>query len=105
MTATDLFGARRPVDAWAQGLDPEAVPLAEQLACVRRELALRRKVYTQRVRAGLLAGPVARRELEAMTAVLRTLARLERAARADQALGAVLAASVAGGPAPRRRRA
>ncbi len=52
------------------------VPLAVQIACVRREIALRRNVYRRRVLAGQMRPEEARRELDAMQAVLDTLMAL-----------------------------
>lgn len=75
--APDLFGHRRRPDDWRAGVDELAagVSLDAQISCVRRELKLRREVYGQRVNAGRLDPEHARRELAAMTAVLRTLQR------------------------------
>ena len=50
-----------------------AVPLADQIRCVERELALRRNVYEKRVRNGYMKEEDAQRELAAMRAVLETL--------------------------------
>lgn len=50
-----------------------AAPLADQIRCVERELALRRNVYAKRVRSGYMPEADAQRELEQMRAVLETL--------------------------------
>lgn len=52
------------------------VPLAAQIACVRREIALRRNVFAKRVNAGQMQPALARRELDAMQAVHDTLTAL-----------------------------
>ena len=50
--------------------------LTEQLAEVRREIALRKNVYPKWVAAGRLKPAAAARQIEAMQAVHDTLARL-----------------------------
>jgi hypothetical protein len=50
------------------------VTLDEQLKCVRRELALRRSAYPKWVKAGRMKAAEADREIQAMEAVLGTLA-------------------------------
>lgn len=62
----------------AQESDP-AVPIEDQIKCVRREIALRRNVYRSRVEAGKMEPAEARRELDAMRAVLHTLEQAEQA--------------------------
>jgi hypothetical protein len=49
------------------------IPLAEQIACVRREVALRERIYPRLVRDGKLRRDEADRELARMRAVLETL--------------------------------
>jgi hypothetical protein len=49
------------------------VSLEQQIACVKRELALRRNVYAKRVSQGYMKPILADHELASMTAVLRTL--------------------------------
>jgi len=49
------------------------VTLDDQIACVRRELALRRNVYKRRVLDKKMTQEVADRELTHMEAVLETL--------------------------------
>lgn len=53
-----------------------AVPLADQIAAVRREIALRRRVYPKWVEAGRMKAEAADREIAAMQAVLDTLQQL-----------------------------
>lgn len=53
-------------------------PLADQIACVRREIAMREAVYPRRVHAGKMPERMARREIETMKAVLETLCDLQR---------------------------
>jgi hypothetical protein len=55
------------------------VPLTDQLACARRELALRRKVYTRLVAMEAMLSTQAARELAAMEAIVQTLERLVEA--------------------------
>jgi hypothetical protein len=49
------------------------VALADQVACIRREIRFREHVYPRRVAAGRMSQPDARREIERMKAVLATL--------------------------------
>jgi hypothetical protein len=58
-----------------------AVPLADQLACVQRELRLRRRVYDRLVVQGKLKPETACREIRALEAVIDTLQRLEQQER------------------------
>lgn len=50
--------------------------LAQQIACVRRELGYRERVYARRVDAGKMTPQLAARELAHMRAVLATLEKL-----------------------------
>lgn len=58
---------------------PDAIPLREQLACAKRELARRVRVYPGMIAQDTLLVSTANRELAAMTAIVRTLARLAAA--------------------------
>jgi len=49
------------------------ISLVEQIACVRREIAMRERVYTRQISAGRLKAESAAHEIAAMQAVLRTL--------------------------------
>jgi len=49
------------------------VSIKEQIACVERELALRRRAYTRFVSAGRMSQAKADHEIRAMAAVLETL--------------------------------
>lgn len=49
------------------------IALADQVACVKRELSFREHVYPRRVAAGVMSTQDARREIERMKAVLATL--------------------------------
>lgn len=60
---------------------PPTVRIEDQVACVEREIALRRNVYKKRVGAGKMKPEQARHELDAMRAVLHTLRTCENAAR------------------------
>lgn len=55
---------------------PNAVPLRQQLACAKRELALRLRVYPRLVAGGTMLSRTALRELQAMRAIIETLQRL-----------------------------
>lgn len=52
------------------------VPLRLQLACARRELALRSRVYPRLVAQETMLQSTATKELAAMSAIVRTLAGL-----------------------------
>jgi hypothetical protein len=51
--------------------------LAEQIACLEREIVLRRRLYPSWVRAHRLSQPKADREIACMEAALASLRRLE----------------------------
>lgn len=53
------------------------VPLADQIACVERELAMRRRVYPGWVANGRMQIVTAELEITRMVAVLETLRQLE----------------------------
>ena len=58
-------------------LFPDApVPLLAQIACVRREISLRERVYPRWVDSGRMTADLARHELAGMRAVLETLLEL-----------------------------
>jgi transcriptional regulator with XRE-family HTH domain len=52
---------------------PNGATLAEQIACIKREIAMRRNVYPKWVHSGRMRHDVATREMNAIEAVLRTL--------------------------------
>lgn len=54
------------------------VALADQIACVRRELAMRQRVYPRWVSAGKMTQADSDREITAMIAVLATLQEVQR---------------------------
>lgn len=60
------------------------VPIERQIACVRREVGMRRRVYPGWVAARRLTQEEADRQLEAMEAALATLERVK--AERDAAL-------------------
>lgn len=62
------------------------VPIADQIAAVAREVALRKNVYRKRVEAGTMTPEEARRELDAMLAVGRTLQAVKDAEAAAAGL-------------------
>lgn len=61
------------INAELLGLSPGRVCLADQITAVKREVVMRRQVYARAVQAGRMKPEAARRELEAMEAVLGTL--------------------------------
>lgn len=52
------------------------ISLQKQLACARRELALRTRVYPRWVATEKMTEDAARRELDGMAAIVQTLERL-----------------------------
>lgn len=56
----------------------QPLPLREQIACVKRELAIRSNVYARQIARGQVNPAVAATELQRMQSVLRTLEQLER---------------------------
>jgi len=50
-----------------------SVTIEQQLACVRREIAMRERVYPRWVEQGKMKPESAKRELDSMRAVLETL--------------------------------
>jgi hypothetical protein len=57
----------------------QIITLWAQVQCVRREMAMRKRVYARRVQDGKMSQVTADRELAEMAAVYETLQRLERA--------------------------
>lgn len=53
------------------------IPLLEQIACVERELVMRRRAYPRWIEGGKMTQAKADAEIRAMTAVLETLRELE----------------------------
>lgn len=53
-----------------------AITIEQQLACARRELALRRNVYPKMTFSGRMKPEEAERELAAMSAIVETLLKL-----------------------------
>jgi hypothetical protein len=49
------------------------ISIDEQIACVKREVAMRRNVYAKRLKSGQMTQAAADLELERMSAVLDTL--------------------------------
>ena len=49
------------------------VPIADQIACVAREIAMRERVYPRLIRQQRMSDTKAHQEIQAMRAVLRTL--------------------------------
>ena len=62
------------------------VPIARQIACVKRELGMRRRVYPKRVADGRMTEADHQREVAEMEAVLATLEGVAKAARAAEDL-------------------
>lgn len=63
------------------------VTIERQIACVRREIGLRRRVYPRWCAAGRITPETAQAEVEAMQAVLATLERLRDAETVRDAPG------------------
>lgn len=59
-------------DAW-----PKPVPLDRQIAAVRREVGMRKRVYPSFIQKGKMSAEEADRQIEAMEAVQRTLEGLK----------------------------
>lgn len=57
------------------------VSIAEQIACVKRELGMRERVYGRWVEVGKMTQAKAERETREMRAVLATLERVEQEER------------------------
>lgn len=56
----------------------QPLPLREQIACVKRELAIRGNVYPRQIARNQVHPATAAVELQRMQSVLRTLEQLER---------------------------
>lgn len=54
------------------------VALADQIACVRREIAMRQRVFPRWVHAGKMTQADSDREITTMIAVLATLQEVQR---------------------------
>ncbi len=63
-----------------QFLEPEG--LDRQISCVKREIALRKAVYSKRVKAGKMKAEEARREYDTMMDVLQTLEEIKNGPKA-----------------------
>lgn len=53
--------------------EPQTIPIADQIACVKRELTMRGQVYSRQVATGRMKQARATHEIETMRAVLQTL--------------------------------
>ena len=51
--------------------------IAQQISCVKREIAMRERVYPKWVESGRMKLDMAEREIATMTAVLRSLEEIE----------------------------
>lgn len=60
-----------------------SVPLTEQIACVKREIGLRERVYPRWVSSERMTQAKADTELRAMKAVLHTLEQLDATDRPE----------------------
>lgn len=65
----------------SSGPTSQLVPLAAQIACVRREISMRERVYPRWVAERKLTLKTADNELAAMHAVLATLERVQASER------------------------
>jgi hypothetical protein len=75
-TATIRFAHARISTPPHEGDDenmPEGVAIKDQIACVARELALRRNVYPKWVAKGRMTAVESEKEIERMSAVLESL--------------------------------
>lgn len=52
------------------------IPLTDQLACAKRELATRRSTYPGWVRAGKMTADAMQKQLDAMSSIVETLDKL-----------------------------
>lgn len=57
------------------------VPIIDQIACVRREIGMRERVYPRWIDAGKMKQVAADREMTGMRAVLMTLEDIEKRGR------------------------
>ena len=71
-------GSRLDCRAWRRDVMEIVIPLAEQIAEVKREVAMRQRVYAKQVSAGTLKQEVADRQIARMMAVLATVERVKR---------------------------
>lgn len=62
------------------GMDSLPIPIEAQIACVKREIELRSRVYPRWTATGKLKPATADSEIAAMRAVLATLERVKREA-------------------------
>lgn len=62
-----------PSDLFHQSETRRKIGIAEQIACVNRELSLRYAVYPKQVKSGKISERLAQQETERMEAVLATL--------------------------------
>jgi hypothetical protein len=71
--ATAADGRAGPAKAVAEHLADLPIPLSDQITCVEREIAMRRRVYPRWTAAGKMKPEAAEREINVMSAVLMTL--------------------------------
>lgn len=57
-------------------IDPATISIEDQLACARRELAMRERVYKRGIESGKLDSAICERELAGMQAIVITLQRI-----------------------------
>lgn len=74
-------GDHSPPGKAPSGPPPQLVPIDAQIACVRREIEMRKIVYGRRVVEKRMTQKTADSELAAMHAVLRTLESIEEKER------------------------
>ena len=60
-----------------QTVDGQAVTLTQQIACVSREIAMRKRCYPNWIARGTMQQAKADDEIRSMTAVLQTLKQVE----------------------------
>lgn len=71
--------------------------LTEQLACVKRELALRKNVYPAWVRNGRLTKEKAHDEIECMASVVETIEKMKNLEEVSNEIKADIARSTTAG--------
>lgn len=59
-------------------MSDQPISIEQQIACVRREIGYRERVYARRISDGKMTQKLADRELAAMRAVLATLEALPK---------------------------
>jgi hypothetical protein len=64
----------------------DVIPIADQIACVEREIKMRERVYPRWIDTGKMSAAKAAQELERMKAVLETLRERQRLSANEKGL-------------------